>query len=326
MAGNRRNFLKKAGGVTALVAAAPLGSVLSEPGVTVRTAAAVELTPTGSFALELEGKPAGHLISSTGGMPVAAVVEEATIPGQFTKKHLGEISYQPIDLQCSVDLDTELLDWLVESLTPGKPAYRDGAIQAADFNGNVVSERNFFNALVSEVGFPAMDGASRDAGLMEVRILPESTAVAAGGGTFPPTPRPKVWLASNFRFSLGGLPTSRVSRIESFSISIEAVGGGPAGTTAHVPDLRVTFSAIDAGPWQAFFDDFVLNGNNGPASELTGKIELLTPDISEVILAVELGHVGIFGLAPATSEESLISRFVADLYAEEISLTVPGTA
>lgn len=325
MAENRRNFLKKAGGMTALVAAAPLGAVLTEPGNSFGTAAAVELTATGSFALKLDGKPAGALISSTGGTPVAAVVEEATIPGQFTKKHLGAISYEPIDLQCNADLDPRLLDWLVDSLTPGKPAYNDGTIQAADFNGNVVSERNFFNALVSEVGFPAMDGASREPGVLEVRILPESTAIAAGGGTLPSAPRPKVWLASNFRFSLGGLPTSRVSRIESFSISIESLGGGPAGTTVHVPDLRVTFSATDAGPWQAFFDDFVLNGNNGPANELNGKIELLTPDISEVILAVELGHVGIFGLAPATSAESGISRFVADLYAEEISLTVPGT-
>src|SRR5688572_23841603 len=142
MAENRRNFLKKAGGVTALVAAAPLGSVLSEPAAPIRTAAAAEVAPNGSFALKLDGEPAGRLISSTGGTAFGPVIKEAAIPGEFTKKHLGEIQYQPIQLECNADLDARLVEWLVDSLTPGKPIRKDGTIQIADFNGNVVSELN----------------------------------------------------------------------------------------------------------------------------------------------------------------------------------------
>jgi hypothetical protein len=113
-----------------------------------------------------------------------------------------------------------------------------------------------------------------------------------------------------------------VSQIDSFSVGIETLGGGAASTVVRVPDLRVTFSALDLAAWQAFFDDFVINGNNGPTKELTGRLELLTPDLSEVILAIELRHVGIFGLAPVPAD-SAISRVVADLYVEEISLLAP---
>ena len=319
MADNRRNFLKKAGGVTALVAAAPLGAALSEPSGS-SGAAAASLLGGSSFALEIEGRSAGALVWSEGGTAVAAVVEEPTIPNQFTKKHLGAIRYEPIQLQASIGLNRELLDWIIESLTPGKPALKDGTIKVADFTGNVVEERNFFNALLSEIGFPAMDGASRDPAPLEIRILPESTASAPGSGGLPSPPRESTWIASNFRFSLGNLPASRVSRIEPFKITVEALGGGAAGVAVRVPDLRVTFSAVDAGPWQAFFNDFVLNGNNGPANELTGRLELLSADLKEVIMALELRQVGIFGLARVTSADSAIQRFAADLYVEQMAL------
>jgi hypothetical protein len=180
MADNRRNFLKKAGGVSALIAAAPFGTVLSESGAQLGVAEATGLLGGSTFALELEGKAAGALVASEGGTPVAAVVEEATIPGQFTKKHLGPIRYEPIRIQCDADLDRAVLSWLVESLTPGKPVLKDGTIKIADFNGNVVSQRNFFEALISEVRFPAMDAASRDPAPLEIRILPQSTAHGCG--------------------------------------------------------------------------------------------------------------------------------------------------
>jgi hypothetical protein len=92
------------------------------------------------------------------------------------------------------------------------------------------------------------------------------------------------------------------------------------------PNLVVTSSALDLGPWQAFFDDFVLDGNNGQTDELGGKLDIMAPDLKTVLATLEFFHLGIFRLAPEEVEPSSsnIQRFRADLYCEGNRLFVGG--
>jgi hypothetical protein len=52
----------------------------------------------------------------------------------------------------------------------------------ADFDLRVRQRREFTNALITEVGFPALDAASKDAAHLTVRIKPEFSRLKRGAG------------------------------------------------------------------------------------------------------------------------------------------------
>jgi hypothetical protein len=141
----------------------------------------------------------------------------------------------------------------------------------------------------------------------------------------------KRWLSSNFRFELGDLPCDRVARIDSFTLRqvvVEDAGGdrfGPTRRAAGIefPNLKITFSAADAGPWRDWFQSFVIEGKCSDTDELSGQIRFLVPDLKEELGRIELSHVGIFGLRPATNEANAegVAAMEAELYVEEMKLS-----
>ena len=335
---NRRTFLKSAGLATAVVSAAPLSLSLHEgPGFApARAAAAPGGFAAGKFALELDGKAAGFLPAVQGGNVVADVVEFTPGTDLIPQKILGDLHYEEITIMVGLGMDAVLWEW-VGHMVDRDPVSMDGAILFADMDFNVVRRMEFKNALLSEVTLPTLDAASKDTGLMTIKFRPESTVLKPATGKLPnlPLAKQKAWLVSNFRLQVGSLPCTRVNKIEALTIKqqiTEFREGGDSGTVhllpgkLEFPNLVVTFSAVDAGPWQAFFDDFVLAGNNGQSLELGGNLELMAPDLKTALAALEFFHLGIFRLAPEEIEPSStnIQRFRADLYCEGNRLFVGG--
>ena len=76
-----------------------------------------------------------------------------------------------------------------------------------------------------------------------------------------------------------------MAKIDSLTVKqtiVEVAAGGSGIRTKHpttldIPNLKITFSAADAKPWQDWFDDFVVKGNAGPGNEKNGTIEFLDP-------------------------------------------------
>src|SRR5262245_3122951 len=114
-------------------------------------------TPTGRFALEIGGMTAGYLASAAGGSATADVVVEQA-GGVVPKKHLGAIRYEDVRISCAAVTAAKLIPWLTETLS-GKPSRKSGAILSIDAAGKVAGALDFTNALLSEVSFPALDGA-----------------------------------------------------------------------------------------------------------------------------------------------------------------------
>ena len=96
---------------------------------------------------------------------------------------------------------------------------------------------------------------------MTVKITPETINYLAGSGAPLDTliaPSTKKWLCSNFRFDLDPLPCGRVAKIDSFTWKMAVTKdecGGFRVPTIHpskveVPNLKVTVSMADIGPWQ----------------------------------------------------------------------------
>lgn len=85
----------------------------------------------------------------------------------------------------------------------------------------------FMNAQITEIGFPALDAASKDAAKMTIKIKPEKTqdtdlsnvgfpALDAGAKD---AMTQKKWLPANFRISIDGLGDAckRVNKIDAFT-------------------------------------------------------------------------------------------------------------
>jgi len=113
-----------------------------------------------------------------------------------------------------------------------------------------------------------------------------------------------------------------VSKIDAFTVKQAFVQDPKAGlepANLEYPNLVVTLPENRA--WSAFFEDFVVKGNNGDDKELAGRLEVLSPDLSTVLLGMDLHHVGIFGLDPEAPEPNAdgVRRVKAELYCEEMT-------
>jgi len=298
-----------------------------------QAAAPVRSYAAGTFALTLEGSAAGLLRSVGGGGASAQVIAEKAA-GSLVKKHLGSIEYEDFAAQSGLGLHKALHAWIAETLE-GKPSRRSGSVETIDTAGTVRSVREFTNALISEIGFPALDASSKDPASITVKWTPELTRTAKGRGKaskLPADAKQKQWLVSNFRLTLGDLPTDRVAKIDAFAIR-QTVAAAAVGEirdyqkepgVIEIPNLRVAFAEVDLPAWQDWFEDFAIRGNSGDDRELSGKIGFLNPSLAKEIGSIELQNVGIYRLAPdpAPTGPTAVRRWVAELYVERMAIAL----
>jgi phage tail-like protein len=308
-----------------------LGGLLAAPiGVNAR------LGLSNRFSLELDGKSVGFLRSVDGGGVSADVIEfrEGGEGVCTAQKSIGGPKYEDLVIEAGLDLAPDFYEWISDFLEcQNDPT--DGAVVAVDVFGKNRGELNFHDALISEVGFPALDAASKDPAFLTVKVTPESTEFEAGDGSLVPVPvakGTKLWQASNFRVQVGGLPCSRVSKVEGFTVK-QAITRFQSGDSDQVelvpgnlelPNLTFTISSVDLPAWEDFFEDFVVQGNNGSGAELEGSIVYL--DATQAELArVELHGVGIFRLDHfAPSDPTAVGKFTVELYVEGMEFVRSG--
>ncbi|MBB6049581.1 phage tail protein [Armatimonas rosea] len=285
---------------------------------------------SGRIGLEIEGQFVGWVKSADGGGPVADVVQEKAGGGQAPKKHLAGVHYDPIHVECYIDALPALAEWLRDTKTQGKPR-RNGALIVADFNYKAVTRLEFQNALLTEFSLPALDATSKEAGLISVTFQPENTRPVDGKGasTAALSGKTKALLANNFRLTIPGVDCSRVSKISAITYRQKVAAGGAGayrelsqgGQLVEIPDLTLAVAESAAGPFASWLQDFVVKGNNTDSQEREGKLELLAPDLKEVLLTINLKHLGIYRIAD--DKTSTTSQLV-QLYLEDFELILAG--
>src|SRR6185503_1603740 len=160
MSDDRRGFFKKAAG--AAVGLAAVEAMLDATGTTPKAAAADRRSfAAGRFALEVDGEPA--LIQAfEGGDAHAAVVAETPGPDAcFVSKHLAVVEYEEIAITCGTGMTAGFYSWLQNSLGC-QSVRKDGAVVGTDFKFAERSRRTFTQAIVTEIGFPALDAADKN--------------------------------------------------------------------------------------------------------------------------------------------------------------------
>jgi hypothetical protein len=293
--------------------------------------AQVPRTTGGRFLLELAGQDCGALRSVEGGGVKGEVVAEPPAGEHYVKKHLAGAAPEPIELTFGLGLAEEVYDWIA-ACWDGKPSGRDGRIVFTDASLNAWKALEFEEARIRSVTFPALDGASKEAGFLTLRLAPERTRTAKASGPVggASAGKQKQWLASNFRVEVAGLDTKMVAKVDAFTVELpEPVGlrerrleegAGPI----DFPGLRVTVSEAGASGFAAWHEEFVVNGLNDDSHEKDGALVLLDSTLKGELGRVELQGLGIYGLSAekAVAGSEAIAKVVAELYCERMGLAL----
>ena len=346
----RARFLGGAAGLTGLAFAGGIFTKEAKASTRASTASVKRSYVSGNFALSLDGgKNIGMLKTAQGGQIYGEPVAENT-DGLYAKKHIGNVKWADITVQMGFTLPPAFYQWIADSWSFGAQR-KNGAIIAADYNFNAVKELDFYNALIQEVTIPALDASSKDPAYLTLKLTPESTQPTKPSGTLPATVngKQKAWLPSNFRLELGKLDTSKVSKIDSFTIKQTMVqpttdlGDVTFPEQALVvsvppfvlqpgqidfPNLRVTLAEASAQTWIDWAESFIRQGNNSDDYETSGTIRFFAPDMTTELAHIDLFGVGIFDLTDErpldSSSSNTIRRLVAELYVERMAFVFPG--
>jgi T4-like virus tail tube protein gp19 len=287
---------------------------------------------SGRFALDLQGGFAGFLKSVDGGAVKAPVISEPAGLDNIVHKHLGSPEYDAISIQLGLSSSPAINDWIQASWDK-KYMRKSGAVIACDFDYKAKSAREFQEALISEVGLPALDGAAKDPAYMTVKFECETIRFAKRGGevvkgTF--TEHQKTWLPSNFTFTLGDLNTKAVSKIDAITVK-QTIAKHEIGEARdrqiepaklEFPNVTIYVAESHAESWITWADDFIIKGNNGQGAEKTGAIVFKSPNMKDDLGTLDLKGVGITSITPDKREANAeaIAKVKIELYVEQMVL------
>jgi phage tail-like protein len=286
----------------------------------------------GRFAFQLDGVLCGFLNAVNGGDISAEVITEPAGPAGFAKKHIGQPKYEEFEVQLGFAMAKELYEWIKASWNQSY-ARKNGAIVGTDLKLTPVSEVQFTNALITETTIPALDASSKDPAYLTVKFSPEYTRATKPTEKVAKlvADKQKAFTAANFRLEIDGLDCSKVSKVDAFTIRQAAVTDDIGDARDYVkepgkvefPNLKITFAEASAQTWEAWFEDFVIKGNNGDKNEKEGALVLLTADRKTELARITLHNLGIFALrrGQAANNEA-VQKVTAELYCERMELKV----
>lgn len=294
---------------------------------------------SGKYAFEIDGAMGGWLHNAEGGHATADVVTEKLGVDHLHKKHIGGVKYEDISVSFGTGMSKAFYNWIKDSFDH-KYSRRNGATIACNYDYKEMSRCTFTNGLISEIGLPALDAASKDAAKMTLKINPEYTRLttslgggpSVAGGSYKVDPKvQKKWLPANFRLKIDGLDTfcSRVNKIEALTLKQKNVENAVGEMRDYekepayleVPNLVITGPESHAEEIYKWHEDFVIKGNNGDEAEKNGTLEFLTPNLKETLFTLTFKHLGVFKMAPDKVESGAegLRRVKVEMYCEEMN-------
>jgi len=284
----------------------------------------------GQWALTLDGVNIGFCTSVTGGLIEAKVASHKAGASIFERKHQAGIDYSPITIKVATSMGKGLWDWIDASLTQSHVT-RSGEVISCNYDGEEMRVLEFYDAHITSVKFPELDGSKRDAAYIEVTFDPERLRHRKGSGSKVQGQfgsKHKKWLVNNWRFNMGGWDCAKVSKIGAIEAKISTVKdevGCFIDATKHpgavtFTDLEFYASMATAEQFEKEFQKTVIEGVNGVETEMQGSIEFLSPDLKTTLGTVELINVGMLSLEHEALEanQEKVARIKVKCFFEEL--------
>jgi phage tail-like protein len=289
----------------------------------------------GRYSMDLAGVTAGWLQSVEGGGATSDVVSEKLGPDHIVHKHLAGVKYEDITVNCGAGMAKNFYEWIKASFDH-KHMRKDGSIHSCDYDGNIKSTLDFFHALITEIGFPACDAASKDAAKLVTKFAIEHSRKKKGSGKGElkvDAAKAKRWTARNFKLEVAGLDCTHVNKVEAITVKQKVVEHAvgemrdyqkePANL--EVPNLVVTLSEHTSEKWDQWHHDFVILGQNEQGKEKTGALHYLSEDLKTTLFTIDFFGLGIFKATHDKHEAGgeNIKRCKYEMYCENVAFK-PG--
>ena len=290
----------------------------------------------GHFEIMIDGAPStAYLKSVDGGYVRASLIDEPIGPDQLRIKHTSTVDIEPFAVEFGLSGADDVLKWIQASWRR-QWSRRNGQINHANFDLYKTFEHQFLDALISETTFPTLDGASKDAAYLKIKIQPENVMIKKLSGNGDRVAGPvgtkfKMWSASAFRLNIDGYDNVKyTNKIEGFTIKqgIKKLYTGQdrlpqiEPTKIEFPNLTCTISLEYADEILDWYNQYVVTGQADPSAQKTGSLEFLNQDRNEVLFRINLYEMGIHHaqVLQSTAKQDAIKRVKFELYVGRMDL------
>jgi phage tail-like protein len=342
MSKDRRSFLKTVGtGAAAAAAVTKIAQdaqgqeiIVKDPNFRVINSSAP--VSQVKIAFELDGEFVGWVNSVEGGEAVADVVTEKQGSDGIARKHISGVKYEDITVTCGFSMSKAIYDWIASTFDH-KHTRKSGSIVTVDYTQHKHEIRSFANALITEIGFPALDASSKDAAKMTLKFAPEYTKSESNSGRWfgepGVSPKQKLFQPSNFRLTIDGLEQAcaKVSKIDAITVKQTAVTDAVGEERDYekepakleFPNLKITLDAFYAEDFLKWHEDFVIKGNS--QQEKGGTLEYLAADMTS-LFTLNFYGVGIFKAkrSKQSDTEQKATTLTPEMYCETIKFWMPN--
>ncbi len=293
----------------------------------------------GHFELLIDGHAStAYLKSVDGGYVRASTVEEPVGPENARIKHTSVVDIEPFSIDFGIAGANDVLLWIQASWRK-QFNRRNGQITHANFDLFRTFEHEFYDALIAETTFPALDGSSKDAAFMKIKIQPERVlSKKSGGGRVQGNlgSKQKLWTPSSFRLNIDGIDEMKfANKIESFTIKqgIKKLYTGEdrfpqiEPTKIEFPNITGTISLEYADKLLTWYDRYVVKGQNDVKAQKTGSIEFLSPDKKSTLFAINLYEIGLHhaSVTQSSANADQIKRVKFELYVGRMDIDGAGS-
>ena len=295
---------------------------------------------SGHFELSIDGhKVTSYLKSVDGGHLIANPVDEPTGGHNDRLKSITTLEVEPISLEFGMSGAGDVLRWLASSMNK-KYARRNGVITHANFDLQRTYEHEFWEALITEATFPALDGASKDTAYLKVKIQPERVTekkIPPGAKLDPPgNLKAKMWTTNAFRFTVDGFKGFEfTNKIESFTIKqgVKKMFVGEERwaqiepTKLEFPHIVGTMGLDYAEDLLKWRDEYHRDGKSEKTESIhTGALEFLAPNKKDVLWTINMEGLGVHKVQVQQSQanQDSIKRVKYELYVSKMKLDGPA--
>lgn len=288
---------------------------------------------TGYFAMDLDGVKCGLIQKFEGGDIEGEVTTLPLAHDYYVKKHIGNVKYNDFTVQLGLSMAQPVKDWIDASLAMNYMR-KSGELKAADFKRDTRHIREFKDALLTGITFPAGDAAAKDAAFATLKFSPWIVRNKKGDGSKVDNPADmsqKQWHPTDFRFVVDGLDKacSKISKFDAVEIKQSVVTDQVGQERDNLkepgkidyPNLKITMSEEYSHDFFAWHEDFVINGNNEEEKHKGGSIVYLNRTRQKELLTLTLAGLGIFKIsaAPRANNEDKIASVTVEMYCENIT-------
>ena len=267
----------------------------------------------GKYALELDGVNAGWSPHVSGGYPAFDVVSGVGSDGALHKQ-IGKPKYEDFNVTVGTGMSKAFYSWMKDAYDH-KYSRKNGAIVAADFNYKEKSRRNFFDALITEIVMPHLDGASKDAAKMVVNFQPGSVQASPDPTVYniPNLPALNGWFQSDFLVTMPDFPNVVVEKVSRVKVKFFWDRDLQASTGENVDNVVLVVRANGVQALNAYLQN-ELKGASKPTSL---DIQYFSLDGT---LDLNMAGVGVCSVTPEVGADLTdTKRFRVELYVEGIS-------